>query len=63
LVVDGLRIDDFDESLATGEAAQMFAAAAEIDESSTSKDYFKCFRDADPLPKNGGQNGTPGGQQ
>lgn len=44
LEVDGLNIKEFDETLATGEAARIFAAALKEEKSSAVTDYFRCFQ-------------------
>ncbi len=44
LEVDGLNIKEFDETLATGEAARIFAAALKDEHSSAITDYFRCFQ-------------------
>jgi hypothetical protein len=51
LVVSGITIKRFTESIATGQAAQDFAAKLnEKNDTKAVKDFFSCFKDKQPPP-------------
>lgn len=51
LVVNGITIKRFTESIATGKAAQTFAAALKNDDPKPVKDFFDCFKDKPEVKK------------
>lgn len=63
LVVNGLNIDEFDESLATGQAAVTFAEELKKDASIAKTDYFRCFTDPETKKTDGTKQDSSGGEQ